>query len=102
MIRSTIAVLAAAGVILAGSAQAGQYNKKLSVGDAAPARSNLPGVDGKTHSLADLKDENDVRPEQAKRHYLTAAVEAALHGEEPAVTEPRGRGCSVKYDRGAE
>ncbi len=33
----------------------GKFNKVLSVGDAAPAWENLPGTDGKKHSLADLK-----------------------------------------------
>jgi len=37
-------------------AQAGKFNKALSVGDAAPAWEGLPGVDGKTNALADLKD----------------------------------------------
>ena len=32
---------------------AGEFNKTLSVGDAAPAWKDLPGTDGKTHSLAD-------------------------------------------------
>ncbi len=32
---------------------AGQFNKVLKVGDAAPAWKNLPGTDGKKHSLAD-------------------------------------------------
>jgi peroxiredoxin len=35
---------------------AGEFNKKLSVGDAAPAWSELPGTDGKKHSVGDLKD----------------------------------------------
>ena len=34
---------------------AGEYNPVLSIGDAAPAWKDLPGVDGKSHSLADLK-----------------------------------------------
>ncbi len=33
----------------------GKFNKVLSVGDAAPVWENLPGTDGKKHSLADLK-----------------------------------------------
>ncbi|MDX1948280.1 MAG: redoxin domain-containing protein, partial [Pirellulaceae bacterium] len=37
-------------------AWAGKYNKTLSIGDPAPAWSDLPGVDGKQHSLADFKD----------------------------------------------
>jgi peroxiredoxin len=40
----------------AGSAPAngGEFNSVLTVGDAAPAWKDLPGVDGKEHSLADL------------------------------------------------
>ena len=34
----------------------GEYNPVLNIGDPAPAWKNLPGVDGKTHSLADLKE----------------------------------------------
>jgi peroxiredoxin len=45
---------------LAASLPAGEYNKTLSVGDAAPTWKDLPGVDGKTHSLADLKDKEVV------------------------------------------
>ncbi|MBD3675792.1 MAG: thioredoxin family protein [Planctomycetaceae bacterium] len=40
----------------AASADAGKYNMVLSIGDDAPAWSELPGVDGEKHSLADLKD----------------------------------------------
>lgn len=39
---------------------AGEFNKKLSIGDAGPAWKNLPGVDGKKHSLADIKDRDFV------------------------------------------
>ena len=35
---------------------AGKFNRKLSAGDAAPVWKDLPGVDGKIHSLADLKE----------------------------------------------
>lgn len=35
---------------------AGEYNKVLSIGDAAPGWVDLPGTDGRTHSLADLAD----------------------------------------------
>jgi peroxiredoxin len=45
---------------LAGPAPAGKFNKTLSVGDAAPTWENLAGTDGKTHSLADLKDKDVV------------------------------------------
>ena len=34
---------------------AGQFNDVLSIGDAAPSWTDLPGVDDKTHSLADWK-----------------------------------------------
>lgn len=46
-----VAVLAIAGTLVGG-----EYNQVLNYGDAAPAWSNLPGIDGKRHSLADLKD----------------------------------------------
>lgn len=39
-----------------GTLQAGQFNEVLSIGDAAPEWKDLPGVDDKKHSLADLKD----------------------------------------------
>lgn len=38
------------------SLSAGEFNTVLSIGDAAPAWKELPGTDGKPHSLADLKD----------------------------------------------
>src|SRR5215831_9637475 len=47
-------------VLLAGAVPAGKFNEVLSPGDAAPAWSDLPGVDGKKHSLADLKDKDVV------------------------------------------
>jgi peroxiredoxin len=40
--------------------QAGEFNKTRSIGDPAPAWKDLPGVDGKTHSLSDLKDKEFV------------------------------------------
>jgi peroxiredoxin len=45
---------------LATTVQAGEYNPVLSIGDPAPAWKDLPGVDGKTHSLADLKESKAV------------------------------------------
>ena len=42
------------------SIRAGEFNEVLSIGDAAPAWSNLPGTDGKLHSLADYKDKSAV------------------------------------------
>ena len=34
---------------------AGEYNPVLNIGDPAPAWKDLPGIDGKSHSLSDLK-----------------------------------------------
>ena len=42
-------------LILDQSLSAGKYNPVREIGDPAPAWTNLPGVDGKTHSLSDLK-----------------------------------------------
>lgn len=54
-----------AGVVLAlgclsSIVGAGEYNEVLSIGDAAPAWTDLPGVDGKRHSLVDLKSKRAV------------------------------------------
>lgn len=51
-----IALALALSLLLAGSAQAGKYNPKLSVGDAAPDWKALEGTDGRSHSLADFQD----------------------------------------------
>jgi peroxiredoxin len=49
--------LLVAGLLLVSAVlSAGEYNEVLSVGDAAPTWTKLPGTDGKEHSLADLKD----------------------------------------------
>src|SRR5262245_47170410 len=40
--------------------QAGEFNSVLKPGDEAPAWVQLPGVDDKKHSLADLKDKSVV------------------------------------------
>src|SRR6516225_4748983 len=47
-------------IVLAGSVGAGEFNQVLSVGDAAPAWKDLEGVDGKKHTLADLKEKDVV------------------------------------------
>lgn len=47
-------------LVLCGSLCAGEFNKKLNVGDPAPVWKDLPGTDGKTHSLTDLKDKDAV------------------------------------------
>src|SRR5687768_14864248 len=44
----------AAVALLPGLGLAGEFNKKLSIGDPAPAWKDLPGTDGKKHALADL------------------------------------------------
>jgi peroxiredoxin len=43
-----------------GLSRAGEYNPVLNIGDAAPAWSNLPGIDDQKHALADLKDKDAV------------------------------------------
>ena len=49
------------GLILASSAaNGGEYNEVLSIGDGAPAWKDLPGTDGKKHSLSDYKDRDVV------------------------------------------
>lgn len=58
MIRYATAILLS-GVVLAGVAQvANTQTPKLAIGDAAPKFTDLPGVDGKKHSLADYKDKD--------------------------------------------
>ncbi|MGN6133267.1 MAG: thioredoxin family protein, partial [Aureliella sp.] len=39
---------------------AGTYNPKVSIGDQAPAWTDLPGVDGKNHSLKDFENRDVV------------------------------------------
>jgi peroxiredoxin len=48
------------GLSLASTGPAGDFNEKLKIDDPAPAWTNLPGTDGKRHSLADLKDKQVV------------------------------------------
>lgn len=42
-------------VVLVGVSSAGEFNKVISIGDAAPSWTNLPATDGKKYSLADFK-----------------------------------------------
>ena len=42
--------------LCAAPADAGKYNKKLNIGDAAPAWDKLEATDGKKYALADFKD----------------------------------------------
>jgi peroxiredoxin len=59
MIRYATALVAVVGLAaLAGTAEAGKFNKKLNIGDAAPVFSGLEGTDGRSHSLADYKDKD--------------------------------------------
>jgi peroxiredoxin len=44
-------------LVLTSISVAGEFNKTLSIGDAAPAWKDLPGTDGKKHALADLKSD---------------------------------------------
>jgi peroxiredoxin len=59
--RFAIAIAAVWLLFVAGdSALAGEFNEVLSIGDAAPSWSELPGTDGKKHSLADYKSKDFV------------------------------------------
>ncbi len=58
MIRCSIFILWIAVAIT--SADAGRYNKVLSVGDPAPQWTDLPGTDDAQHSLTDLADQKAV------------------------------------------
>jgi thiol-disulfide isomerase/thioredoxin len=49
------ATVLTAALLLAGPAPAGEFNKKVSVGDAAPTFTGLEGTDGKKHSLSEFK-----------------------------------------------
>jgi peroxiredoxin len=60
MIRCAAAALVALGLVLVSPVQAAKFNKKLNIGDPAPAFKDLPGVDGKKHSLSDFKDKEVV------------------------------------------
>jgi peroxiredoxin len=44
--------------VFATAATAGEHNPVLSIGDKAPEWKDLPGIDGKKHSLSDLKDKD--------------------------------------------
>ena len=55
--RATLPLFLTVAVCLlaTAAASAGKFNKVLSIADDAPAWSELPGVDGKKHSLKDLE-----------------------------------------------
>jgi peroxiredoxin len=92
---------------LSGQAFAGEFNPTLSVGDPAPTWKNLPGVDGKEHSLADLDpakpvivvftcnscdvatDYEDRIIDFSKKHIDEATVVAICASAKPADALPR-------------
>jgi peroxiredoxin len=45
---------------MASAAHAGKFNPAVDIGDSPPAWHNLPGTDGRTHSLADYADKKFV------------------------------------------
>jgi peroxiredoxin len=53
-------VIALVSIFVVAPLSAGEYNPVLTVGDSAPEWKDLPGVDGKKHSLAELKDKDVV------------------------------------------
>lgn len=57
-VRRPFLMLVATAVvaIVARDLGAGEFNPVLKIGDAAPDWRNLPGTDGKSHSLADYRD----------------------------------------------
>lgn len=62
MIRTALLVVSTifACPALDNPAQAGRYNKVLSIGDQAPVWTDLPGTDGVNHSLAELQNKDVV------------------------------------------
>ena len=60
MIRSQILRTLAIALLVTTASEAGEFNKKRSIGDAAPAWKDLEGTDGTLHALADLKDKDAV------------------------------------------
>jgi peroxiredoxin len=104
-------------ILLGGALPAGKFNDVLSPGDAAPAWTDLLGVDGKKHSLADLKDQDVVvvvftccscpAAEDyedriiafAKKHADKVAVVAISvnAGEEDGMEQMKGRAEKKKY-----
>jgi peroxiredoxin len=56
----TVSVFLCCLVLASSAVIAGEYNPVLSIGDAAPVWKDLPGIDGKKHSLEELKDKGVV------------------------------------------
>jgi peroxiredoxin len=59
VLRSATVLLVTLASLIA-PALAGKFNRKLSIGASAPAWKDLPGTDGKRHSLSDFKDKEVV------------------------------------------
>ena len=55
MARFATALLVALAMAFVTPARAGEFNKKINIGDAAPTFKDLEGTDGKKHSLSDFK-----------------------------------------------
>src|SRR6476469_5465420 len=60
MNQRALFLAAVLALVSASIALSGQYNKQLSIGDAAPQWKDLAGTDGQKHALADLKDKQVV------------------------------------------
>jgi peroxiredoxin len=60
LLTAFLRVLCAFAVIQSSCLLAGEFNEVLSIGDRAPEWKDLPGTDGQSHSLADLKDKDVV------------------------------------------
>ena len=54
MVRVSVLALLLLTANSAAAQNAGKYNRKIAIGSAAPTFTDLPGIDGKTHSLADF------------------------------------------------
>lgn len=55
---SRIAMLGIAALVFCAPVAAGEFNKKVNIGDAAPTFKELPAADGKSYSLDDFKDKD--------------------------------------------
>lgn len=60
MMQRVLFLFLMAFLLPAATLHAGKYNEVLKIGDPAPEWTDLPGVDGKKHSLSDLKDKEAV------------------------------------------
>lgn len=60
MVRIALIAVVIGGLAWTTDTHAGEFNKKISVGDAAPTFGKLPAADGKEYALADYKDKDVV------------------------------------------